>query len=68
MTTIAAYQSSLTAAVAREHINDLLRAADRSRATALLPAHNPHRTPRRHRTWWQWTTVRSVPSSTPNPG
>jgi hypothetical protein len=68
MTTFATYQSSLTAAVAREHVHDLLRAADQSRATALLRAHNPHRTPRRRRMWWQWTTVRSATSSTPNPG
>jgi hypothetical protein len=65
MTSTAAYQSSLTAAVAREHVHDLLRAAERSRATALLPARNPHRTPRRRPTWWQRITVRSAPSLTP---
>ena len=62
MTTLAAYQPSLTAAAAREHVNALLRAADQSRATALLPAHNPHRTPRRRPTWWQRITVRSASS------
>ena len=62
MTTTAAYQSSLSAAVAREHVNDLLRAANRSRVTALPPAHNPHRTPRRRPAWWQRITVRSAPS------
>lgn len=62
MTTTAAYQPSLTAAVAREHVNDLLRAADQSRAAAHLPADNPHRTPRRRPTWWQRTTARSAPS------
>jgi hypothetical protein len=67
MTTIDTYQSSLTAAFAREHINDLLRAADQSRATALLPAHNPHRTPRRRPAWWQRITVRSAPSLTSSP-
>ena len=55
MTTTAAFQPSLTAAVAREHVNDLLRAADQSRASAHLPADNPHRTPRRRPTWWQRT-------------
>ena len=46
------YQPSLTAAAAREHINDLLRAADQSRDSAQLPARNPHPTPRRRLTWW----------------
>jgi hypothetical protein len=58
----AAYQSSLTAAVAHEHINDLLRAADQSHAIDQLRANNPHRTPRRRRTWWGRSTLRSARS------
>jgi len=58
--TAAAYQSSLTVAVAREHVNDLLSAAEQSRTAAQLPAHNPHRTPRRRPTWWQRATAGSV--------
>jgi hypothetical protein len=58
--TATAYQQSLTAAVAREHVNDLLRAAEQSRTAAQLPAHNPHRTPRRRPTWWQRATARSA--------
>jgi hypothetical protein len=58
--TAAAYQSSLTAAVARAHVNDLLCAAAQSRTAAELPANNPHRTPRRRPTWWQRATARSA--------
>jgi hypothetical protein len=61
MTSAASYQPALTAAVAREHINDLPRAADHFRAAAQLPARNPHRTPRRRPTWWQRATARSAP-------
>lgn len=46
------YMPSLTAAAAREHINDLLRGADQSRVSAQLPARNPHQTPSRRLTWW----------------
>ena len=59
----AAYQTSLTAAVAREHVNDMLRAAYRYHAADHLPAVNPHRTPRHRPTWWQRTTLRSSPSA-----
>ena len=37
MTHTPAYQHSLTAAVAHEHVNDLLRAADASRVAGCLP-------------------------------
>jgi hypothetical protein len=47
------HEPSLTAAAAREHINDLLRAAHQSCVSAQLPARNPHRTPRRRLTWWR---------------
>lgn len=46
------YPPSLTAAAAREHINDLLRAADQSRVSAQLPTRNRHRTPRLRLAWW----------------
>jgi hypothetical protein len=61
MNSPAAYQPSLTAAFAREHVNDLLRAAGQSYAASHLPADNPHRTSRRRPTWWQRTTLRSAP-------
>lgn len=48
----ATHSSSLTGAIAREHINDLLRDAASSRAAAQLPARNTHRTPRRRPLWW----------------
>jgi hypothetical protein len=57
--TAATFRPSLTAAAAREHINDLLRAAAQSRDAAQLQVHNPHRTPRRRPTWWKRTTARS---------
>jgi hypothetical protein len=47
-----AYQLSLTAAVAHEHVNDLLRAAAASRVAGCLPDENGHRTPRRRPAWW----------------
>ena len=50
--TTTAYQPTLTGAVAREHVNDLLRTAAASRAPAQLPGRNPHRTPRRRPLWW----------------
>lgn len=54
------YQHTLTAAVAREHVNDLLRAADASRVAAHLPERNRHRTPRRRPAWWLRITTRSA--------
>ena len=65
MTHTTAYQPSLTAAVAHEHVNDLLRAADASRVAACLPDGKGHRTPRRRPAWWlriatRTTTVRTA--------
>ena len=57
-TTAATYSPSLTGAVAREHVNDLLREATSSRAAAELPRRNPHRTPRRRPMWWVRVTAR----------
>ena len=52
MTHTPAFQPSLTAAVAHEHVNDLLRAADASRVVGCLPDENGHRTTRRRPAWW----------------
>jgi hypothetical protein len=54
------YQHTLTAAVAREHVNDLLHAADVSRLAADLPSRERHWTPRRRPTWWLRITARSA--------
>jgi len=64
MTHTPAYQQSLTAAVAHEHVRDLLRAADSSRIAACLPDEK-HRTPRRRPSWWlriatRTTTIRTA--------
>lgn len=54
------YEPSQTAAVAREHVNDLLRAADAYRVAAYLPDGKRHRTPRRRPAWWLRITTRSM--------
>ena len=54
----ATYQPTLTAAVARERVNDLLRDAARSRAAAELSNGTRHRTPRRRPLWWVQVTAR----------
>jgi hypothetical protein len=54
------YQHTLTAAVAREHVNDLLRAADASRVAAYLPDGKRHQTPHRRPAWWLRITTRSM--------
>jgi hypothetical protein len=46
------YQPTLSAALAHEHVTDLLRQAATSRAGAQAPDQNPHRTARRHPLWW----------------
>ena len=56
--TTTTYQPTPTGAVAREHVNDLLREATLSRAAAQLPGRNPHRTPRRRPPWWVRVTAR----------
>ena len=65
MTHTPAYQQSLTAAVAHEHVRDLLRAADASRVAGCLPDEKGHRTPRRRPGWWlrvatRTTTIRTA--------
>lgn len=54
------YSSSLTAHVAGEHLNDLLREAAASRARAQLPIRDRHRTPRQRALWWDRVTAPSV--------
>jgi hypothetical protein len=58
--TTTAYQPTLTGAVAREHVNDLLHEATASRQAAELPRRNRHRTPRRRALWWIRVTTRSA--------
>ena len=62
MTTTAStpYYPSLTAAVAREHIADLHRAAEVSRVLAARPGGRRHRTPRRRPTWWLKVVTRTA--------
>ena len=65
MTHTPAHQHSLTAAVAHEHLRDLLRVADASRVAACLPDGKGHRTPRRRPAWWlriatRTTTIRTA--------
>ena len=55
-----AYQPFLTAPVAREHVNDLLRAADAARIAACLPDRSGHRIPRRRPAWWLRIATRSA--------
>ena len=45
--TMTTYQPTLSAALAHEHVTELLRQAATSRAAAQAPTQNPHRTPRR---------------------
>jgi hypothetical protein len=52
------YQPTLTAALAHEHFNDLLRQAATSRAAAQAPHQTPHRTPRRRPLWWVQVVAR----------
>ena len=54
----ATYQPTLTAAVAHERVNDLLREAARSRTAAKLTGRTRHRTPRRRPLWWVRVTAR----------
>ena len=62
MTTTASaqYYPSLTAAIAREHVVELHRAAEASRVRAALPGGRRHRTPRRRPTWWLQVVTRSA--------
>ena len=54
------YQPTLTGALAREHVADLLRTARVSRVAAQLPG-NPHRAPRRRPLWWLRATRAATP-------
>jgi len=47
-----AYHSSFSAALAQEHLSDLLREAAAARQARELPAREPHKTPRRRPVWW----------------
>lgn len=60
MTHTSAYQQAWTAAVVREHVRDLLRAADASRVAACLPDEKGHRTPRRRPAWWLRIATRTA--------
>ena len=60
MTHTPAYQHSLTAAVAHEHVRELLQAADASRIAACLPDEKGHRTPRRRLAWWLRIATRTA--------
>jgi hypothetical protein len=46
------YQPTLSAALAHEHVTDLLRQAAASRAAAQAPDPNPHHTARRRPLGW----------------
>ena len=54
------YYPSVTAALAREHIEELHRAAEASRLFAGLPGSRRHRTPRRRPTWWLQVVTRTA--------
>jgi hypothetical protein len=58
--TATSYQPSLTAAVAHEHVNDLVRAAHAYRVAACLPDGSGNRTFRRRPAWWLGITTRSA--------
>lgn len=54
------YHVSLTARVANEHVNDLLRAAAASRAAAQVPARDPHHSRRGRLLRWGRVIARST--------
>ena len=56
----ATYQASLSAAVANERVNDMLREAARSRTAAELSNGSRHLTPRRRPLWWVQVTARTA--------
>jgi hypothetical protein len=51
------FHPTLSAAVANEHRNDLLRHAARSRMIADLPDRDRHQTPRHRAAWWSRVTA-----------
>lgn len=61
------YHVSVTASVAHEHVNDLLRAGADARAAAQVPARDPHRTRRHLLRWWGRATARSATPRSPRP-
>lgn len=50
--TMTTYQPTLSAALAHEHITELLLQAATSRAAAQVPDRHSHRIPRRRPLWW----------------
>ena len=58
--TTTGYQPTLTGALAREHVTDLMRTAGASLAAAEL-RRNPDRTPRRRPLWWLRITRAATP-------
>jgi hypothetical protein len=58
--TSTSYQPSLTAAVAREHVIDLMRAADAYRVAACLPDGKGLPKFRRRPAWWLGITTRAT--------
>jgi hypothetical protein len=58
--TATSYQPSLSAAVAREHVNDLVRAAHAYRVATCLPDGNGTRTFRRRPLWWLGIAMHSA--------
>jgi hypothetical protein len=60
----APYLPSLTAATAREHVNDLLHDATASRTAAQVPNATRHRISRRRPLWWVGVTTRTVTART----
>lgn len=61
------YSPTLTGALAREHVSDLLRAAEAARRTTDLPRSSRHRTPRRRPVWWLGVTARTAGSRAGTP-
>lgn len=50
--------TNLSSAVAYERVQDMLRAAERSRTVRDVSPHDRHRTPRRRVAWWHRATAR----------
>ena len=58
------FYPSLTAAIAREHIVELHRAAAAARILAALPGGRRHRTPRHRPAWWLQVVTRTAAART----
>ena len=61
------YQPTLSAALAHEHLTELLRQAATSRAAAQAPDQNPHRTPRRRHRGGSTSSHGGPPLASPSP-